>query len=684
MVRALKWAGGIFAALVVIAVAALLLFQWNWLRQPAVDAASKALGREITIGDLQGEWSLRPRFVLQDLHIPNAEWGREAEMLGAERIEVVVDLPELLRGRTVLPEIRLVKPKISLERQEDSTNNWTFGAEEAAETVAPEERSEMPLIGLLLIEDGQLVYRDEKLELDIDTKLSTAVGEGKEGRGHVELEGRGNMRNEPFTLKVSAGSLLALREEDDPYPLTMEILIGPTRGYITGTLTDPVRFVGLDLRVELSGPNLGRLTHVTGIPLPMTPPYDLKGRLQREGEIWSIDDLDGKIGESDLSGDLRFDLGRERLLIESNLRSKVLDYRDVGPLIGLQDEETDKRAQQKQDNPAVKPQGQNAAEARQQEEKKKPAKRAEAEQVRQGAPPRVLPDAPLAVEQVREVDARVKFRGEKVDAPGIPLSGVDLNLDMQDGVLALKPIKLGVAGGNVVADIRINAREESISTNYDIRLSGFDLKQALAAAGQEQAGQGQINGRIRLLGIGSTVRQSLGSATGDIRLAMDGGELSNLVLELVGLDVGQAALFLAEGDRGEQRVPVRCFVVDFEAQDGLLKPRTFVLDTTDTTITADGLVSLKEEQLGLRLVAYPKDVSLLSARTPITVNGAFSRPIVDVEKTPLAARAAGAVALGALLTPIASILAFIDPGLAQDSDCAALLRQSGPKMERRP
>src|SRR5690606_584207 len=255
---------------------------------------------------------------------------------------------------------------------------------------------------------------------------------------------------------------------------------------------------------------------------------------------------------------------------------------------------------------------------------------------------------------------------------------------MQDGVLALKPIKLGVAGGNVVADIRINAREESVSTNYDVRLSGFDLKQALAAAGQEQAGQGRINGRIRLLGIGSTVRQSLGSATGDIRLAMDGGELSNLVLELVGLDVGQAALFLAEGDRGEQRVPVRCFVVDFEAQDGLLKPRTFVLDTTDTTITADGLVSLKEEQLGLRLVAYPKDVSLLSARTPITVNGAFSRPIVDVEKTPLAARAGGAVWLGALMTPISSILAFTDACFVQDSDCALLLRQCGPMLGRRP
>ena len=77
-----------------------------------------------------------------------------------------------------------------------------------------------------------------------------------------------------------------------------------------------------------------------------------------------------------------------------------------------------------------------------------------------------------------------------------------------------------------------------------------------------------------------------------------------------------------------------------------------------------------------RLLAHPKKPTLISARTPITVQGAFSRPSVGVEAAPLGARAAGAVALGVLLTPLASILAFIDPGLAQDSDCAALMQQT--------
>ena len=46
-----------------------------------------------------------------------------------------------------------------------------------------------------------------------------------------------------------------------------------------------------------------------------------------------------------------------------------------------------------------------------------------------------------------------------------------------------------------------------------------------------------------------------------------------------------------------------------------------------------------------------------------------------------AAQAGEAIALGVLLTTVAAMLAFVDPGLAEDMDCAALLAdaQQGAK-----
>jgi hypothetical protein len=49
---------------------------------------------------------------------------------------------------------------------------------------------------------------------------------------------------------------------------------------------------------------------------------------------------------------------------------------------------------------------------------------------------------------------------------------------------------------------------------------------------------------------------------------------------------------------------------------------------------------------------------------------------IDPEKTLLQA-GEGAV-LGALLSPIAAVLAFIDVGLAKNADCSALLAQAAP------
>src|SRR3546814_10479864 len=78
----------------------------------------------------------------------------------------------------------------------------------------------------------------------------------------MRIEGAGHLHGEPFRLTAHGGSLLALRESDDPYPLTVDVRVGETRGRISGTLADPVRFEGLNLDVALAGPNLGRLTRI--------------------------------------------------------------------------------------------------------------------------------------------------------------------------------------------------------------------------------------------------------------------------------------------------------------------------------------------------------------------------------------------------------------------------------------
>lgn len=659
-----KWTLGVGGGIVVAIGAVAILFDWNWLRGTLTDRASSGTGRTVTVGDLQGEWSLVPTISLRDVHIANADWGKEKELFGAELVQVTIDLRELMRGRTVLTEVKLVKPHIALEVQPDGTSNWSLGAKAAADTVTPDDRTDVPIIGRLDIQDGAVKYDDPKKGLNIDGKIKTVVAEGGRGESKVQLNGNGTLQGQRFTIDFAGGSLLSLRDNEEPYPLKIDVDAVGSHIEITGTLQDPVKFDGLDLRARLRGPDLSQLTTITGIPLPITPPYDLASRLERDGMIWKLTDLKGMMGKSDLNGSVKFDLTNERKYIEADLASKRLDYRDIGSLIGLPPEGP--VAQTAAAGPAPK-EAQPAT-------PQKPGEPAQTVQKvdKPKEPKRVFPDAPLSVKQVRETDAKVRFRGEQVEAPNVPLSGVQLDLELKDGVLHMKPLQVGVAGGTAIADIKINAQKEPVRTDYDIKLRGFQLEDFLTKAGLEKGGKGRIDGRIRLSGTGDTVAKSLGTSNGDIRAVINKGEISNLAVEAAGLDIAEAIGLLATEDKP---VAIRCFVADLGVNNGVASPRVFVLDTTDSTILIEGPVDLRSEQMDLRVKTQPKDPSIFAVRTPITVKGSLAEPSIGVEKGALAARGAAAVALGILLTPVASALAFIEPGLGKDSDCAALLNE---------
>jgi hypothetical protein len=97
----------------------------------------------------------------------------------------------------------------------------------------------------------------------------------------------------------------------------------------------------------------------------------------------------------------------------------------------------------------------------------------------------------------------------------------------------------------------------------------------------------------------------------------------------------------------------------------------------------NGSINLRDETIDFRLTAHPKDISLLSARTPVIIRGTLKEPAPRPEVATLAAKGAASVALGALLTPAAAILPWVELGLGQDSPYRALLDAATKKEEVR-
>ena len=288
---------------------------------------------------------------IEGLTIANTEWGEAPHLAKFEKLKASIDLWQQLNGRTVLPMVKLFGPDLFLEQRADGEANWTLGepnarrdpGESIAEkAVVPDDRTEFPVIGELAIEDGAFALIDAGRNVDVEGRIDTVTGEGGGGE-QVEIFGEGRFENEAFGIALSAGALTKLREPDLPYPVDLTISLGDTEAMINGTLTRPLALAGVDLNMSISGPNLADMFPITGIPLPPTPPYRLSGDLLRAGGLWRFTDFDGRLGDSDLRGDIKVDLTQDPLFFNADLTTDNLDFDDLAGFIGAATKENPMR-----------------------------------------------------------------------------------------------------------------------------------------------------------------------------------------------------------------------------------------------------------------------------------------------------------------------------------------------------
>ncbi|GAA3933387.1 AsmA family protein [Luteimonas lutimaris] len=621
----------VLAAVVVALVVLALLWDWNWFKGPVERAVEARTGRSFEIaGDLDVDLGRVTTIRAGGLTLGNAEWSKQARMASADRLELQIRPFALLRGDIVVPQIRLDKPDVRLETGPEGGGNWDFG-------MAPGD-GDPPRLQRIWIEDGHLQFVDAANGTDINVDVASRKPRKAGHAPPVEVEGGGKWSGNRFTLEGVAESPLELQQTDTPYRINLRAAAGATRAHARGTLVNPFRLRDFDLRMALSGKNLEDLYPLLGISLPPTPPYALDGRFIRDGNTWRYEGFEGKVGDSDLSGTASVETGGARPMLRAELVSRRLDFDDLAGFIG--------GAPQAGGGETTNPELQALAAKRE-------------------ANPKLLPDTPYQLEKLRAMDADVRLKAQRINAPSLPLDEMDAHLQLDNGLLRLDPLDFGVAGGDIRATIQMDAREKTIRTRADIKASGLNLGELFPDAKLTDDAIGKLGGHVAITGTGNSIAQMLGSADGDIVLGMGRGQVSNLLMELAGIDIYESLKFLIGKDH---KVPIRCAFGDFGVKDGLMTSRALAFDTTDTIIVGEGTVNLRDETLDLLLKPRPKDRSILTLRSPLVVDGTFKNPSFRPDLKRLGLRGAIAVALGSIAPP-AALLATIDLGGGEDSGC---------------
>ena len=657
---------GVLATLIaipVIAIIFILTFDWNKARPWLNAKVSEAIERPFAIrGNLAVQWEVParsmapgerhlrdwlpwPHLIANDVHVGNPANMKQMDMASVKQFSFSLNPFGLLHHTIGIPVLRFDSPRVELLRTDSTHYNWVYKKEKK------ESKWELDLERVVLT-DGVVRVVDAVTRADVTANVRTLANDPKYG---ISFEVGGSYNGAPVTGGGKVGQVLSLKDQNVPYPVQADMRSGPSRIAIEGTVTSPAKLKAVDLHLELAGRSMARLYNFTGITLPETPAFStsgrLRGELDREYGRWTYEDFKGKVGSSDIGGKLVYEGGKPRGKLSGNVATRKLLFSDLGPLIGGDSNESRKA----RGVDTVQPGG------------------------------KVLPVEEFRTERWKAIDADVRYTAEHIRREKtLPISKLSTHLIMKDGVITLAPLDFGVAGGNLRSTIRLDgsgAKGNTIAATAKLTARHIQIKQLFPTIEKMQATVGQINGDAQLSATGTSVAALLGSSNGEVKAVVNEGTVSKMLLEMMGLNVGNIIVTKLFGDK---TVQLNCLAADFNVNKGLMQTQVFVVDTEEAIIRVDGNISLANEQMNLTIKPETKALRLFTLRAPLYVRGPFSKPDVSVDKGVLALKAGGAAVLAAVAAPVAALIPLINTGPGANSDCGRLVALAKEKPTAPP
>lgn len=580
------------------------------------------------------------KFRAENMTIDNPDWAagdpkNPRRFFDGKLIDARVKTFASIFGKRRLESLILEGTKIDLSWNRAGRNTWTFSDQ-------PGEPFDMPVIERGRLAGTEVRYRDPRMQIAADIKIDTVEARDSRFANAIRFSGGGSARNTPFTL---SGALLSPNATVAGGKTQLELNLAAVRtnARIWGTLNAPTDIEGAALNADVRGRNLRDIFAVAGIAVPETRAYRIRSALTKAGNEWRFTRMVGRYGASDISGWLTVALIEPRMKLTGEFLTRSLAMADIAPFVGY-------------DPDKVATQGAQAAVPQ------------------TGGTPRLLPDAPLNVESLKLFDAAIKYVVRDVKGQNVPISNAQLTLTLDDRLLKLAPFNFDMARGHVDSDIIINARDPRVVTDYDIRLSPTPLSRLLAGWGVEQSGTaGTIKARVKMKGVGNTVRDSLATSNGRIAVIMPKGTFWARNIQLSELDGGVYVQRLLQ-KRLQDPVDINCGLIAFTVRDGIAAADPILVDSRKNVLAGKGGFSFRNEALDLALRADSKKFSLLSGQAPIGIKGYFAQPGIDVISPQLLTRAGVGLGIVTLVNPLAGILAFVDFGDAKAAACGPILQ----------
>lgn len=603
---------GLLAVMILAVVAVVIVLEtidFNGYR-PLIEAEVRSItGRDLAIaGNFTLSLSLKPTVVVHDVRLANAPWGSRPDMARIGTLEAEMELLPLLSGEVKVDHVLLQNADILLETDKQGRGNWALALPGGGTTGGG--ASPPPVVGRVTIEDATLTLRDgvggQQHQLAVTALNATAAG----ATSPVTLSLKGALDTVPLTLAGTLGSPWALFG-NQPVPLDLKLSTAGATVTLKGRIGDPTQARGIDVAFVAEGKSLADLAPLAGLPLPALGPYSARARLTDvEGNAFRLSDLRGRLGGSDLAGEVTLALGGPRPRLTADLTADRLDARDIGI-------------------PPGRGGGTHVG--------------------------RLIPAEPLPFGLLTLVDGSLRFAGKQVLKAPVVLDDVQLEAGLEAGKLSIGRFSTGLAGGTLTASGSIDAaraaaivrlQAETRRVEAGALLQTLDISRVLSG--------GRVTLSLDVSGQGRSLHAIAASLDGQTRMEMGPGDVDNGFVRLLMADLVKLFSFGGSGNSSN----LNCVAARFDLSHGVATSRGLVIDTPAVTVVGSGQIRLDTENLDLVFVPHAKQPGLASLAVPMQVRGPIANPSVFPDPVGAATSLAGSavgVAAGVALAPVAIV-----------------------------
>ena len=598
----MKWTVLSLAALIGLLLLLAAALDAGYLQGPIVRLVALRAGRDIHVdGALRIHLlAFEPRLTAEHVSIGNPSWTSPGLTAEIGKLTLVLAIPGSGRASGI-QRLQLESATLHLLRDSAALANW--------QRTDPRKGAGhgLPLIRSLSLPDVHVLLDDQLRHLKFDGRVS-AQDDQEKPEQPLHIAGAGQLNGRSATIELTADPL-ASASRDKPYRFAFDERSSGAHVSGSGTLLQPFDLSVLDMTFDATGADLKDLYYLTGTRFIDTGHFEFSGKLARRGQHSQYSDLAVRFGDSDVHGSASIEMSGGRSTIDANLNSQLLRMADVGL-----------RAAGREPDP-------------------------------DSAQRLLLSVAEPDFGNWRRNKGRVNFRALRVDVGPVPLRGLDAELAMDYGVVAVSSLTADVLGGKLVAHLKVDARTDSPLAAFDLNVADAELGLLPHKESGPAPLEGPLSIRLALTGRGKSIHLIAAGADGTLTAMLPHGTIRASLAELTGVDLRGLGLLLA---KSKQEDEVRCGAANFQARDGTLTAQNLIVDTDPVLISGQGVVNLGTESLDLKLQGHPKGLRFLRLRSPLLVRGTLAHPKFGIDAHE-------------------SSFVLVDRGRSSDVDCAALL-----------